>query len=229
MRKTLLRAALLGAAVGGYLTQVRPWHLRFGATDEEVERDLPGDDLMRRAQVESTRGITIDARPDDVWPWIVQLGQDRGGFYTYDWLENLFGLGIHSTDRILAEWQHRDVGDFVRGGAWGRAGWYVMEIEPPDVYVLQAGDERTGRPLESNEPPIGAFTWAFVASESEDGQTRLVVRARYGHTRWVARPIVEVIEAANFIMTERMLRGIKYRAERTAACRKVIQMEGTAA
>ncbi|HEX9977053.1 MAG TPA: SRPBCC family protein [Acidimicrobiia bacterium] len=229
MRKTLLRVALLGAAAGGYVSHLRPKHLCFGATEEEVARALPGDDLIRDAKVQSTRAITIDAMPDDVWPWIVQLGQDRGGFYTYDWLENLFGLGIHSTDRILAEWQHRDVGDFVRGGAWGSIGWYVMEVEPPHVLVLQAGDQQTGRPLEPDEPPMGAVTWAFVAGESEDKRTRLIVRARYDYSRWLARAIVEAVEAANFVMTRRMLQGIKDRGERMAAYRTVIQMEGTAA
>ncbi|MEW6060027.1 MAG: hypothetical protein AB1551_07820 [Actinomycetota bacterium] len=229
MRKILPRVVLLGAAAGAYFTQVRPRHLRFGATDDEVTGDLPGDDLIGEAKIESTRAITIDARSDDVWPWIIQLGQDRGGFYAYDWLENLFGLGIRSTDRILAEWQHRDVGDFVRGGAWGSIGWYVMMVEPPHVLVLQAGDEQTGRPLEPDEPPMGAVSWAFVARELEDKRTRLIVRARYEYSRWLARAIVEAAEVANFVMTRRMLQGIKDRGERTAAYRKVIQMEGTAA
>jgi len=228
MRKALVRAAVLAAAAGGYVAQLRPRHLRFGATHEEVQRPLPGDDLIKDAKVQATRAITIDARPDDVWPWIIQIGQDRGGFYTYDWLENFFALGIHSTDRIIHEWQHREIGDFVSGGAWGHAGWYVMEVRPPHVLVLQAGDERTGRPAQADEPPMGTFSWAFV-TEERDGQTRLLVRARYGYTRWVARPIVEFAEIADFIMTQRMLRGIKNRGERTAACRRAVQGEGTAA
>jgi len=229
MRRVFVRGAALGAAACAYFSKIRPWHLRYGATDEEVARLLPGDELIPDAKIEATRAISVRARPDDVWPWVVQLGQDRGGFYTYDWLENVFALGIHSTDRILHEWQHRDVGDFVRGGAWGSSGWYVMEIEPPRVLVLQAGDERRGRPARPDDPPVGTFTWSFVAEDSAEGETRLIVRARWGFTNSLARPLVEVFESANFVMTQRMLRGIKDRGERTAACRRAVELEGTAA
>jgi hypothetical protein len=94
---------------------------------------------------------------------------------------------------------------------------------------MQGGDERTGRPAGASEPPIGTFTWAFVAEEVQEGETRLIVRSRYGYPSPIVRPVIEVFEAVNFVMTQRMLRGIKDRGERTAACRRAIQMEGTAA
>ena len=79
-----------------YLTLVRPWHLRWGATDEEVTKQLPGDEMTPEPSAQSTHTITIDAPPEEVWPWLTQLGQGRGGWNTYDWLENLAGLAIHT-------------------------------------------------------------------------------------------------------------------------------------
>ena len=84
---------------------VRPWHRRWGASDEEVGRSLPGDDLVTEANFETTRAITIDARPEEVWPWLVQIGQGRGGFYSYDLLENAMGLDIQSAGQILPQYQ----------------------------------------------------------------------------------------------------------------------------
>src|SRR5438105_9916634 len=88
--------------------------LTWGATDQEVGDPLAGDDLISNADMVATRAIAIRASADQVWPWIVQLGQGRGGFYSYDFLENLVGCDIHSADRIATEWQDVEVGDEVR-------------------------------------------------------------------------------------------------------------------
>src|SRR6266540_2404510 len=110
-------AAAAGAAVIGsaaaYVLVVRRWQLRWGATDEEHNATLAGDDLIPNPDLMATRAITVHAPADQVWPWIAQLGQGRGGFYSYDALENLVGCNIHSADRIVPDWQAINVGDQV--------------------------------------------------------------------------------------------------------------------
>src|SRR5829696_8726318 len=110
--------AVLGVLLPwAYAFVIRPWHLRWGATGEEVDKPLPGDDLVPEPGIESTRAITVEAPAGKVWPWLAQVGQDRGGFYSYEWLENLAGAQMHNADRVHPEWQHRDVGEivFLRG------------------------------------------------------------------------------------------------------------------
>lgn len=107
------RVSLVGAAATAALL-ARPRLLRWGATGQECGEALPGDELIEHADLTATRAITIHAPADDVWPWSAQLGQGRGGFYSYDFLENLVGCDIHSADRIVPEWQDVAVGDAIR-------------------------------------------------------------------------------------------------------------------
>ncbi len=86
----------------------------WGATSAEINADLPGDDIVPAANIRSTKGITIQARPEEIYPWLLQIGVDRGGMYSYDWLENLFGLKVHTTDQIVPEYQQVQIGDFWR-------------------------------------------------------------------------------------------------------------------
>ena len=102
------------SAAAAYILLARPRQLRWGATDQESDEPLPGDDLIADPDLTATRAITIRASADQVWPWIAQLGQGRGGFYSYDFLENLVGCNIHSADRIVPEWQDVEVGDEVK-------------------------------------------------------------------------------------------------------------------
>src|SRR5512146_440105 len=104
-----LVVAIAGAAT--YSLVVRPWMGRWGATDDETYRSLPGDDLVPDPKLNWTHAVTVDAPAGGVWPWLVQIGQNRGGFYSYDWIENLMGLNIHSADRILPEFQTLSQGD----------------------------------------------------------------------------------------------------------------------
>ena len=97
-----------------YLTALRSWVLHWGATPGEVGAELPGDDIVPQPAWQSTRAIDIDAPVEAVWPWLAQMGQDRAGLYSYDWLENLAGLEFHNADRIVPEWQHVQVADIVR-------------------------------------------------------------------------------------------------------------------
>lgn len=206
--------ALLGVVgVAVYRRVVRPWHLTWGATDEETAAPLVGDDLVAEPARQCTRGITIDAPPDAVWPWVVQIGADRGGFYSYDWLENLFGLGIHSADRVVSEWQHREVGDLVYADASGSGGWYVMEVRPNEVLVLKVADVASGHPVRHDEPPWWEFAWTFALQEAPTGRTRLLVRERVSFGKNVMRLAMAPVGVVSFVMTRRTMLGIKERAE----------------
>jgi hypothetical protein len=204
------RAAAAGAAVMGgaaaYLLVGRSWQLGWGATDEECGAALAGDDFLANPDLVATRAITVHAPADQVWPWIAQLGQGRGGFYSYDALENLVGCDIHSADRVVAEWQDVKVGDQVRLAP--EVGLGVAVVEPGRALVL-----RGGVPMGAVPSPYD-FTWAFVLRERPDGTTRLVVRERYGYTRRWAPLLVEPVAVVAFVMSQRMLRGIRDRAER---------------
>ena len=204
------RAAVAGAAAIGsaaaYLLGVRLWQLRWGATEEERDATLAGDDLLPNPDLIATRAITVHALADQVWPWIAQLGQGRGGFYSYDALENLVGCEIHSADRVVPEWQDLKVGDQVNLAP--EVGLGVAGVEPGRALVL-----RGGVPMGTVPPPYD-FTWAFVVREQPDGTTRLLVRERYAYTQRWAPWLVEPVAVVAFVMTQRMLRGIRDRAER---------------
>jgi hypothetical protein len=180
--------------------------LSWGATDEELQAGLPGDELMGAADLTATRAVSVRARADVVWPWIAQLGQGRGGFYSYDFLENLVGCDIRSAERVVAEWQSIAVGDVVR--LHPDVGLVVAVVEPGRALVLRGG-VRIGQ-----TPPPYDFTWAFVLRDQADGSTRLVVRERYVYSRRWACLLVEPVELISFVMSRRMLRGVKERAER---------------
>jgi hypothetical protein len=180
--------------------------LRWGATDNELNVTLPGDELVPTADLTATRAVTVRATSDRVWRWIAQLGQGRGGFYSYDFLENLVGCDIHSAERIAPEWQSIEVGDTIH--LHPEVGLVVAVVEPGRALVL-----RGGVPIGRTPAPYD-FTWAFVLRDQADGSTRLVVRERYGYSRRWARLLVEPAELISFVMSQRMLRGIKERAER---------------
>jgi hypothetical protein len=199
-------AAVIGTAVAGYLLLVRRWQLRWGATEEECDAALPGDDLIANPDLVATRAITVPAAAEQVWPWIVQLGQGRGGFYSYDVLENLVGCDIHSADRVVSQWQDLKVGDQVK--LHPEVGLDVAMVEPGRALVL-----RGSVPMGATPPPYD-FTWAFVVRERPEGTTRLLVRERYAYTRRWAPLLVEPVAVVAFVMSQRMLRGIRDRAER---------------
>jgi hypothetical protein len=198
-------AVALGSAAAIYVVIVRPRQLRWGATKEEAGAVLPGDDLIPIADLAATRAIMIRASAERVWPWIVQIGQGRGGFYSYDLIENLVGCNIHSADRIVPEWQDVRVGDEIRLAP--EVGLTVTVLEPGRTLVL-----RGGIPVGKTPPPYD-FTWAFVLRDHADGTTRLLVRERYGYKRPSAQLLVELVEVVSFVMTQKMVRGIRSRAE----------------
>jgi hypothetical protein len=188
-----------GAEVASYRLW-RTWCLTWGATPDEASAVLPGDELLADADIVSTRAISIDAPPGAVWPWLVQMGPGRGGVYTYDWIENLFGLGIHSVDRILPEFQDLNVGDAQRLGKKGPV-LRVAILEPERALVLRSDD--------------GNWVWAFVLR----GGTRLVSRNRIatpGASRLGRAVHRYVMEPGSLVMERKMLLGIGQRAERLA-------------
>ena len=182
---------------------VRAPVLTWGATPEEATRALPGDELLVEADVVSTRAITIDAPAAAVWPWLVQMGSGRGGAYTYDWIENLFGLGMHSADTIHPEWQNLAVGDVIPGRA-SLSNMRIEVLEPERVLVLRSED--------------GTWVWAFVL-EDLGRQTRLLSRNRVAmpDPSFGDRIGMAVMEPGSLVMERKMLRGIKERAERLVA------------
>ncbi|GIK42946.1 MAG: hypothetical protein BroJett011_67790 [Chloroflexota bacterium] len=197
------------ATLSTYLLVIRPWYRKWGATKAEIQRPLPGDDLVSQPKVESTRAVTIQARAADIWPWLVQIGQGRGGFYSYDWLENLIGCDIHNADQIIPEFQQLAVGDKVRLGPEGYPFYTVAAIEPEQLLLLHAEDP------EQESPPVEDI-WLFYLDETAPGVTRLIARNRRNYEPTLANFIVwqVVTEPLHFLMEQKMLRGIKERAER---------------
>jgi hypothetical protein len=161
----------VGSAAALYLLVGRRRQLGWGTTGHESFDPIPGDELIQDADLIATRAITIAAPTDRVWPWLAQLGQGRGGFYSYDFLENLVGCNIHSADRIVAEWQDIELGDEVRLAPL--VGLRVAALERGRSVVL-----RGGIPIGNRAPPYD-FTWAFVLQSRPDQSTRLLVRERY--------------------------------------------------
>jgi hypothetical protein len=205
-RRDVTSVIAIGAAAAAYIRLARPRQLRWGATDQESDGSLPGDDLIANPDLTATRAITVHTSADQVWPWIAQLGQGRGGFYSYDVLENLVGCDIHSADQIVPQWQAITVGGQVK--LHPEVGLGVAVVELGRALVV-----RGGVPMGAAPPPYD-FTWAFVLQEQPEGTTRLLVRERYAYTQRWAPLLVEPVAVVAFVMSQRMLRGIKERAER---------------
>jgi len=200
---------------------VRPRTLAWGATCDEVVRSLPGDDLVANPLYVTTRAISVKAPAAAVWPWLVQLGQNRGGFYTYDVLENLMGLDIHSAAAIRPEWQDLHAGeDYVTLDPDEYMKMTIAVLEPERAFVI-----RSGAPGEPPQAPGSFFkgeiewSWAFVLDPVDERTTRLLIRCRAAWADTLAARLAKpvLLEPVHFVMEERMLRGIRDRAER-AAC-----------
>jgi hypothetical protein len=192
-----IAAALVGLA---YTRVLRKSILSWGATDKETSARLPGDELLEQADGVSTRAIDIDAPPAAVWPWLAQMGSSpRGGAYTYDWIENLLGLNMHSTGDVLPEFQHPQVGETF---SLGSNSMRMDRVESERVLAWRSED--------------GNWVWAFVL-EPRDGGTRLISRNRFRLPTLVARVGMLPMEPGSLVMERKMLRGIKQRAERLSS------------
>jgi hypothetical protein len=216
----LVAAAGALCAVGWF--PFRRWYLRWGATSREVRRTMPGDGLVPRPRQTYTRAITILAAASDVWPWLAQMGQGRGGLYSYDRLENLFGLGIRSADRIVPELQRLAVGDMIRLAPEPGPAFTIQAVEPGRVLVLLArNDLRTGEPFELGAALPSKYvnmSWVFVLEAHADEFTRVIVRQRLDYDpSFSSRLVWHLMEPINFIMERKMLLTLRQRAESEAA------------
>jgi len=221
--KWLLRSALgllVILIVAGlfYHLGLRHWCLRWGATSAEVQATLPGDDLFPAYASDATHAITIHASPEKVWPWLMQMGQDRSGFYSYAIFENMFGADMPKVERLVPAWNARVQGETVwfatpkRFGGQGRMIAAIVEpyrdfamIMPNDWQSLQAG----GRAHEG--------IWSFTLQPIEDGKTRLIARSRGRTPPTLAGRLAGRLfwEPAHFVMEQKMLRTIRDLAKRS--------------
>jgi hypothetical protein len=237
MRRLLLLAlGLAGVGYAGYRAVVEPWWRSWGVDPAEAERALPGDDLVPAPNEVETRGITIEASAATIWPWLVQMGFRRAGWYSYDKLD----MAGRSADRIVPEWQALSPGDTMPTHPGG--GFMVKTVEPERALVLYLDDEivrgwttrsteeaegdgkvpanlaATGAFMEMAQPPEFAASWAFVLEPAGDERTRLIerFRVRFGEARPWNRYTLPLMGFGVFVMMRKQLLGIRERAERTA-------------
>jgi hypothetical protein len=222
--------ALIAALLLLHALVVHPWMCRWGTLPGETDAALPGDAYVTEPVIASTRAIGIDAPPSEVWPWLVQIGQGRGGFYSHAWLQNRFGCEMENADRILPEHQNLRVGDGIRLHPENPP-LPVVEIAEAQALVLAGRiDPRTGDIL-----PLGgadttghvATSWAFVLQSDDGRHTRLLARWRVGGPAGWLQTIGYrlLLEPAAFIMERRMLLGIRDRVESTARAAQTSEEE----
>ena len=212
---TLLTVLVLAGLV--YHLGLRNWCMRWGTTPAEVHATLPGDDLFPVYAGQATHAITIHASPQRVWPWLMQIGQDRSGFYSYTIFENMFGADMPKVEHLVPDWKPRAVGETVwfatpkRFGGQGKMIPAIVEpnrafamVSPNDWQRLQAG----GRAEEG--------MWTFTLEPLGDGQTRLITRMRGGTPPTLTSRLVGRLfwEPAHFVMEQKMLRTIRDLSER---------------
>ncbi len=242
MRKLAVLGVAAGAGAAAFWFGVRPWWHTWGVDPDEVARTLPGDDILPDAQVTDTRGITIDAPPSAVWPWLVQMGFGRGGWYSYDVID----MKGSSADHLMPEHQHLDVGDLVPVSP--DAGFVVKALDPGRSLVLSmdselmrsqaeaarakaAGDgtgieatpanlRAAGTVLGSTSPADFTATWAFIVEDAPGARTRLIERLRVHSAQPAEGPAAlgfELMGFGVFVMVRRQLLGIRERVERSMA------------
>ncbi len=220
LRRTVAPVLLVIAAVALYGTVVRSWMRNWGAADVEVSAELPGESTAATPHYQARRAITINAPAEVVWRWLIQIGQGRGGFYSYDWLENLFNLDIHSTDRIVPEFQALALGDFIAAEPNHVAGWRVTEIDTGKSLVLTVSIEESASP-DAPQLDTDAFSgvWIFQLNPIDTSSCRLIAdfRADFESGPLPAALLALLLEPVHFIMERKMLHGIRERAERSAS------------
>jgi hypothetical protein len=205
-QRTLLAGLMAGiGAIALSRGPLERWISRWGADDQEITAVLPGDELVAAGAPRTTRALTIDAPVEMVWPWLAQIGEDRGGFYSYSWLEKAAGAHIHNANTVHPEWQNIRVGDTVwRARRYGdRARQVVVALTPESHLVLMSPDDF--RCVQRGEKASGAWTFCL---RRQIGWTRLIVRGSggaIGHS---------FFDIPHFAMEQKMMRGIRDRAER---------------
>jgi proline iminopeptidase len=209
--------ALLAVSAAVYALAVRPRLLRWGALDEEVRQPYPGADLIPGGRRGATMAVTIEAPPSRVWPWLVQMGCDRAGWYSWDRLDN---GGVPSAERIHPEWQEVRLGQRLASLPSGRAWFEIAALEPERFLGLRAAiDVRRGRPFDpaGPRPPFYVDTlWGFRLKALPVGRTRLVVSGYAAARPRLLQALADRLfwEPAHWIMQTRQLANLRRRAER---------------
>lgn len=212
VRSAAIPAGVAGALAGAYALAYRPWFLRWGSTQAEREAAWPGDELVEQPRVTSMRAITIAASPAEVWPWIQQIGQDRGGFYSYRILENFAGAQMPKIEALHPElYPQRAAGETVWLSApqtyGGKGRMVVAVLQPQRAMILVSPDDyervRAGEKIRGG-------TWGFILDPLPEGGTRLIMRS-------VASSLGPLWELPHFIMEQRMMTHLKQLVERERA------------
>jgi hypothetical protein len=205
--------------VGGTLLAsplLRGWYNRWGATPTEIDQVLPGDELVPDPLLGYTRAITIQAPVEHVWPWLAQMGQGRGGLYSYDGLENIAGCDIHSVEAIIPELQNLQAGELIRLGPKGYPCFAVTDVQVPYSLVLVSANPQTEQAVQFLAQPDKGYsiaTWQFILQPRDENTTRLLVRQRLAYSAdmaWIWR----LTEPVGFVMERKMMLSIRQRAER---------------
>lgn len=202
--KTIGVLAGLGVLAIVLIFALLPWMDRYGAMDEEINASYPGDELVPDPRITYTRAVSIAAAPEEIYPWIAQLGADKGGMYSYTWLEALIQCPQTNADRIHEEWQGLEVGDKVL---------MCPDENMPPAYLVAMIEENQTIVLGHKEKDDWVEVWQFNLMPQDDGTTRLVIRSRSAAEGW----FWDAIRPGEFIMMRRMMLGIKERAEGMAA------------
>jgi hypothetical protein len=237
IKRVIAGSAIAAAGWLGY-SRARRWWSTWGVDPAEAARPLPGDDLIADANVSDTRGITVDAPPEAIWPWLVQMGYGRAGWYSYDAMD----MRGSSADSILPEHQSLAVGDVVPTDPGG--GFIVKAVDLERTLVLYvdqevvasrartmgdvpAGLAASGAFLETSMPPSFSVSWAFVLEPLPDGQTRLIerIRGRMMMDGGAPRFLGPILGFGIFVMTQRQMLGLKTRAERLGRDRAALHRE----
>ena len=203
--RPLVATALLGGLVGLYVGVIRPWQMHWGATAEEAARTLPYDDLVPDPTWNSTRAVTVEARPEQIWPWLVQVGWGRAGYYGYDWVDN---GGKPSAWEIIPEHQHLEIGTKFPMSPW--TAMYCRDFEEPRWMLLRMGNE-------DGTSDIGSFLYYLDPKDAQ--RTRLMIRMRDKY-RWFNPPVLAMqlaVDVGDIFFQWKHLLGVKARAERMAA------------
>lgn len=205
---TLLAILVMGAL---YMSFVVPWMYTWGATTDEVRATLPGDDLVPNPISQTTQAVTIRAKPEQIYPWLLQLGVDRGGMYSYDWLENMMGLNVHTIDRIVPELQTVAPGDF-----WRFTPKDYVVPDGPGVFVMRLEPNRAVHGCfgaQATPPPPCTGTWQLVLQPQADGTTRLILRSRTDAKSPMTGVFGTMFDPITFVMGRGMLLGFRDRIE----------------
>jgi hypothetical protein len=209
----LRRIAAVSAALGAAAYAVaRPRHLRWGATDVDLARAMPLDGAVPHPTYVTTRAVTIAAPPDDVWPWLAQMGESpRGGYYSYAWIERLMGMKVANADEVRPDLQQLEEGDVI-----DRTGYMTVRAVEPGRHLVLGPPEAAGD-LDS--------TWCLALYPRPDGTTRLVSRVRARLPRGARGRIWwALLDPGQFLMERKMLLEIKRRAEALAAARATAEL-----